>query len=59
MKLAALFLGALLAAGATRASHPLITEDTGVLGAGAWQLELHGEAIRDERAWLFGAKLRW
>lgn len=34
---------------AARASHPLITEDTGVLGAGAWQLELHGEAIRDGR----------
>jgi hypothetical protein len=32
-----------------RASHPLITEDTGVLGSGAWQLELHGEAIRHER----------
>lgn len=32
-----------------RASHPLITEDTGVLGARVWQLELHGEAIRHQR----------
>jgi hypothetical protein len=29
------------------ASHPLITEDTGVLGSGVWQLELHGEQARD------------
>lgn len=28
------------------ASHPLITEDTGVLGAGRWQLEAHGERVR-------------
>ena len=49
MKFAALFLAALLGAGAARASHPLITEDSGVLGGGVWQLELHGEAIRDER----------
>ncbi|MGQ0545919.1 MAG: hypothetical protein ACT4P3_11400 [Betaproteobacteria bacterium] len=34
---------------AALANHPLITEDTGVLGRGVWQLELHGEAIRDER----------
>jgi hypothetical protein len=38
-----------LAPSLAQASHPLITEDTGVLGAGVWQLELHGEAIRDER----------
>jgi hypothetical protein len=29
------------------ASHPLITEDTGVLGSGVWQLEVHGEQARD------------
>ncbi len=34
---------------AAHADHPLLTEDTGVLGKGVWQLELHGEAIRDER----------
>jgi hypothetical protein len=32
------------------ASHPLITEDTGVLGAGVWQLEVHGEHARDHEA---------
>ena len=32
------------------ASHPLITEDTGVLGKGVSQLELHGERIRDNGA---------
>lgn len=30
------------------ASHPLITEDTGVLDKGGWQLELHGERSRDQ-----------
>jgi hypothetical protein len=30
------------------ASHPLITEDTGVLGKGVSQLELHGERIREQ-----------
>lgn len=29
------------------ASHPLLTEDTGVLGRGMWELELHGERSRD------------
>lgn len=29
------------------ASHPLITEDTGVLGRGVWQIELHGERFSD------------
>jgi predicted porin len=29
------------------ASHPLITEDTGVLGAGRWQAELHGGRSRE------------
>ena len=29
------------------ANHPLITEDTGVLGRGVWQLELHGERSHD------------
>ena len=32
------------------ASHPLITEDTGVLGSGVWQLEVHGEQARDREA---------
>jgi hypothetical protein len=39
----------LFVSGAALADHPLLTEDTGVLGKGAWQLELHGEAIKDER----------
>lgn len=30
------------------ASHPLITEDTGVLGRGVGQIELHGERARDK-----------
>lgn len=34
---------------AARADHPMLTEDADVLGKGVWQLELHGEAIRDER----------
>lgn len=38
----------LIASEAARADHPLITEDTGVLGAaGRWQLELHGERAHD------------
>lgn len=37
-----LVLGTVLG-GPVLASHPLITEDTGVLGRGGWQLELHGE----------------
>ena len=32
------------------ASHPLITEDTGVLGKGKWELELHGEHAHDREA---------
>ncbi len=32
------------------ANHPLITEDTGVLGRGVWQLELHGERSREREA---------
>lgn len=32
------------------ASHPLLTEDTGVLGKGGSQIELHGERIRDQGA---------
>jgi hypothetical protein len=43
------FLMLVLGWTAAQASHPLLTEDTGVLGAGVWQLELHGEAIRAER----------
>ena len=37
--------------GAARASHPLITEDTGVLGEARWQIELHGERVRDSGAY--------
>ena len=33
-----------LAAFQAHAAHPLITEDTGTVGAGRWQLELFGEA---------------
>jgi hypothetical protein len=29
------------------ADHPLLSEDTGVLGKGGWQMELHGERPRD------------
>ena len=32
------------------ASHPLLTEDTGVLGKGTWEFELHGERARDSEA---------
>lgn len=32
------------------ASHPLITEDTGTLGKGKWELELHGERARDRES---------
>jgi hypothetical protein len=32
------------------ASHPLLTEDTGVLGKGRWEFELHGERARDREA---------
>lgn len=39
--------GALLHPADVRASHPLITEDTGVLGRDVWQLEVHGERSRD------------
>lgn len=38
---------ALAAAPLCYANHPLITEDTGVIGTGRWQLELHGERQRD------------
>lgn len=45
----------LLGAQAARADHPLVTEDTGVLGAGRWQLELHGQETHDRSA---GLRLR-
>jgi predicted porin len=32
------------------ASHPFITEDTGVLDKGGWEFELHGERARDDQA---------
>jgi hypothetical protein len=32
------------------ASHPLISEDTGTLGKGKWELELHGERARDRES---------
>jgi hypothetical protein len=35
--------------GTALASHPLITEDTGVLGEGVWQVEVHGDAIDHAR----------
>jgi hypothetical protein len=41
---------AVLVAAPAQANHPLITEDTGVLGKGHWQLELHGERFRDRSA---------
>jgi hypothetical protein len=40
----------LFAAGVAHADHPLITEDPGVLGAGRWQLELHGQRAEDGNA---------
>jgi len=39
-----LLAGLALAAAGAQAAHPLITEDTGTVGAGRWQLELFGEA---------------
>jgi hypothetical protein len=39
-----------MACGAAHADHPLITEDTEVLGAGRWQLELHGQRADDRDA---------
>ena len=47
MTLRRLAVLALLAAGTAHADHPLITEDTGVLGAGRSQLELHGQRSQD------------
>lgn len=44
---ARLMLIALMACGAAHADHPLVTEDTGVLGAGRWQVELHGQRAED------------
>jgi hypothetical protein len=41
--------------GAVWASHPLMTEDTGVLGAARWQVELHGERSLEREA---GARTR-
>lgn len=41
----------LSAPAAALASHPLLTEDTGVLGRGVWQLELHGERAREAGAY--------
>lgn len=43
---AAAALAALLAAPAARAAHPLVTDDTGTLGAGRGQFELTGEMGR-------------
>ncbi len=40
----ALIACCLLIAAPLHAAHPLITEDTGTLGGGRWQLELYGEA---------------
>jgi hypothetical protein len=39
---------ALLLAAPAWASHPLISEDTDVLDKREWELELHGERVRDE-----------
>jgi len=36
-----------MACGAAHADHPLITEDTRVLGTGRWQLEAHGQRAED------------
>lgn len=49
MRRFAAFLGSLVAS-QVWANHPLISEDTGVLGKGGWQLELHGEKARDRKA---------
>src|SRR5688572_17108290 len=42
-------LFALLVAFPARGDHPMLTEDTGVLGAGVWEIELHGERARDRQ----------
>jgi hypothetical protein len=39
-------LAALALALPARASHPLLTDDTNVLGAGVWEFEVHGERAR-------------
>ena len=39
-------LSGLILSAAARASHPLLTDDTGVLGAGVWEFEVHGERAR-------------
>ena len=43
-------LCALLIAFPAWAGHPLITENTNVLGKGVWELEVHGERARDDEA---------
>jgi len=39
-------LAALLLSVPARAGHPLLTDDTNVLGKGTWEFELHGERAR-------------
>jgi hypothetical protein len=43
-------VAALAAALPARASHPLLTDDTNVLGAGVWEFEVHGERARRDAA---------
>ena len=48
MRRCLLMLG--LCSSSALADHPLITEDTGVIGKGAKQIEVHGEKARDRAA---------
>lgn len=45
-----LILACLLAAGGAQANHPMITDDTEVLDKGVWQLELHGQRLRNRES---------
>lgn len=47
MSIRRLLVAFLVAPAAAHADHPLLTEDTGVLGKGNPQVELHGERPRD------------
>jgi len=46
----------LAAAGAARAEHPLVTDDTGTQGRGGWQLELNGERDRADAVLSYGMR---
>lgn len=49
MSIRLLLLLFLLAPTLARADHPLISEDTGVVGKGVWEFEAHGDVVRKGR----------